>query len=103
MSKPDIEEFTRRLMVAFPKMPKDTRYGPRDDYFPSARTIRWREPQDAAMTSPEYEDELIRELNERLDAAEFEVSHGEAPQDRADRRKELREQMRRELMDGRML
>lgn len=24
MSKPDIEEFTRRLMVAFPKMPKDT-------------------------------------------------------------------------------
>lgn len=44
----------------------------------------------------------VREFNARLDAAEFEDDHGETPQDRAVRRQELREQIRRELVDGRM-
>lgn len=55
------------------------------------------------MTSLEYEDELIRDLNALLDAAEFEDDHGETFRERAERRREIREQIRRELMDGRML
>lgn len=48
------------------------------------------------MFQCDAETEQIRDLNRRLDAAEFQEEHGESPEERRDRLSELRFEMQQE-------